>query len=196
MEYASFLAGERWSDHPRCTHPLVAVVARLVNDHTSDRARQRLTPLVPSVIGLTTDDPRVDVEVALRCAVAALPIASAERQRAMAVAVLSGERVLAVLDGRPADDLRPESVAALESAPQAASWAQAFVRRHEVSVEEFRRTAAPHVARIAVPAIAQACVRDPDERMHQLLVDVIATCAARCTPIPTSPPTAEPAPAR
>ncbi|MEJ7744096.1 MAG: hypothetical protein WKF73_17085 [Nocardioidaceae bacterium] len=21
MEFASFLAGERWSDHPRCTHP-------------------------------------------------------------------------------------------------------------------------------------------------------------------------------
>ena len=22
MEMASYLAGERWSDHPRCTHPL------------------------------------------------------------------------------------------------------------------------------------------------------------------------------
>ena len=24
MEMASYLAGERWTDHPRCTHPLVA----------------------------------------------------------------------------------------------------------------------------------------------------------------------------
>ena len=28
MEFASFLAGERWSDHPACTHPLLAGVAR------------------------------------------------------------------------------------------------------------------------------------------------------------------------
>ena len=24
MELASYLAGERWSDHPACTHPLLA----------------------------------------------------------------------------------------------------------------------------------------------------------------------------
>ena len=28
MELASFLAGERWSDHPACTHPLLAALAR------------------------------------------------------------------------------------------------------------------------------------------------------------------------
>ena len=26
MELASLLAGERWSDHPACTHPLLAAV--------------------------------------------------------------------------------------------------------------------------------------------------------------------------
>ena len=30
MEFASLLAGERWSDHPACTHPLLAAVARHV----------------------------------------------------------------------------------------------------------------------------------------------------------------------
>ena len=39
MEMASYLAGERWSDHPRCTHPLLASVGRLVNDLTSDASR-------------------------------------------------------------------------------------------------------------------------------------------------------------
>ena len=29
MEMASFLAGERWSDHPSCTHPLLAGDSRL-----------------------------------------------------------------------------------------------------------------------------------------------------------------------
>jgi hypothetical protein len=56
MELASLLAGERWSDHPACTHPLLASVARHVNDHTSDAGRARLADLVPSVIGLTGDD--------------------------------------------------------------------------------------------------------------------------------------------
>ena len=42
MEMASYLAGERWSDHPSCTHPLLAAVAREVNDHLSDRARHRI----------------------------------------------------------------------------------------------------------------------------------------------------------
>ena len=57
MELASYLAGERWSDHPECTHPLLAGIARLVNDHTSDQGRHCLAELIPSVIGLTGDDP-------------------------------------------------------------------------------------------------------------------------------------------
>src|SRR5262245_48761715 len=88
MEMASYLAGERWSDHPRCTHPLVAMAARLVNDNTSDEYRQRLSELIPSVIGLTTSDPRADARIALCCATRALPIARAERQHVLAVSVL------------------------------------------------------------------------------------------------------------
>ena len=49
MELASFLAGEPWSDHPACTHPLLASLARDVNDHLGDRARLRLAPLIPEV---------------------------------------------------------------------------------------------------------------------------------------------------
>ena len=52
MEYASYLAGERWSDRPACTHPSLASLARLVNDLTSDGARGSLSRLIPSVVGL------------------------------------------------------------------------------------------------------------------------------------------------
>jgi hypothetical protein len=38
MEYASYLAGEKWSDHPSCTDPALASLARMVNDCTSDAA--------------------------------------------------------------------------------------------------------------------------------------------------------------
>lgn len=58
MEYASLLAGEPWSDQPKCTHPVVGEVARMVNDATSDAGRSRLVPLIPSVVGLTSEDPR------------------------------------------------------------------------------------------------------------------------------------------
>ncbi len=180
MEMASYLAGERWSDHPRCTHPLLASVARLVNDLTSDVNRPRLVELIPSVIGLTTTDPHADVRIALRCATAALPIASAERQNALAVAVLAAERTLAELDGSPPGRLSATSVQALDSAPLSARWARTFANRLDVSVDGFRRFGAPNAVRVAVPGIADACVPDPDEHLHDLLVAVIGECAAVC----------------
>ena len=50
MEYASFLAGERWGDDPPCTHPLLSALARQVNDRSSDQARQQLLELVPAIV--------------------------------------------------------------------------------------------------------------------------------------------------
>ncbi len=95
MELASYLAGETWSDHPRCTHALLASLARDINDHVSDAARSRLAPLIPEVIGLTGDDPRVDAWIAREAALAALPVTAAERQGVAAVGLLRCERVLA-----------------------------------------------------------------------------------------------------
>ena len=79
MEFASLLAGERWSDHPACTHPLLAAVARHVNDFTSDAGRARLAELIPSVIGLTGEDLHIDGRIALGSARLALPVVAAER---------------------------------------------------------------------------------------------------------------------
>src|SRR5919198_2105013 len=109
MEFASLLAGERWSDHPACTHPLLAAAARDINDHISDPGRAQLAELIPSVIGLTGDDPHIDARIALRCATVALPVVAAQRQRVMAVAVLACERILADLDGRPQGELEERS---------------------------------------------------------------------------------------
>jgi hypothetical protein len=180
MEMASYLAGERWSDHPGCTHPLLASVARLVNDLTSDDNRRRLVALIPDVIGLTTSDPRADVRIALRCATTALPIASGERQNALAVAVLAAERTLALVEGRPFGRLGDTSARAMDSAPLAARWARTFSSGVDVSINGFRRFGAPSTVRVAVPGIAEACVPDPDERLHDLLVAVIGECAAVC----------------
>ena len=178
MEFASLLAGERWSDHPACTHPLLAAAARHVNDHISDSSRPWLAPLIPSVIGLSGDDPHIDARIALRSATMALPVVAAERQRVMAVSVLACERVLAALDGRPERALEEHSRSALAQVPHAAGWAYQFTSGVVISAKRFRRHAAPTIVHDAVEGIAQACVPDPDELLRDLLVRAIGECAA------------------
>jgi hypothetical protein len=179
MEFASLLAGERWSDHPACTHPLLAAVARHVNDHTSDAGRQRLADMIPSVIGLTGEDLHIDARIALRSATMALPVVAAGRQRVMAVSVLTCERVLADLDGRAVGSLEEQSRLALAEVPHAAEWAYQFTSGVRPSNKGFRRQAAPTIVQDAVEGIAQACVPDPDGMLHDLLVQAIDVCAAR-----------------
>jgi hypothetical protein len=181
MEFASLLAGERWSDHPACTHPLLAAVARHVNDYTSDAGRSRLAELIPSVVGLTGNDLHIDAGIALRSARMALPVVAAERQRVMAVSVLACERVLAALDGRPVGALEEQSRSALAQVPHAAQWADQFTsgaRTSATSPKRFRRQAAPVIVRSAVAGIAQACVPDPDGMLRDLLVQAIDECMA------------------
>jgi hypothetical protein len=178
MELASYLAGERWSDHPACTHPLLAAAARDVNDYTSDGGRARLAGLIPSVIGLTGEDLHLDARIALRCAKMALPVVAAERQRIMAVSVLACERVLAGLDGRPAGWLDKPSRQALAQVPHAAQWARGFTRDIAISPKVFRRHSAPAIVHGAVEGIAQAGVPQPDEMLRDLLAGVIGECAA------------------
>ena len=47
MEYVSVLTGAPFNDHPRCTDPTLAAVARLVNDSCSDARRPLLTAFAP-----------------------------------------------------------------------------------------------------------------------------------------------------
>lgn len=60
MEYVSVLAGERFTDRPRCTHPALAAVAWQVNDAVSSGARQQLATRAVTLIGLGRE-PGVDV---------------------------------------------------------------------------------------------------------------------------------------
>jgi hypothetical protein len=91
MEYASLLAGEAWSDSPSCTHPVIANMARTVNDHLPDSRRHEIAELIPSVIG--TADTREDatqrrvlsVRLAAWCARQVLDLA---HDRAVALAAI------------------------------------------------------------------------------------------------------------
>ncbi|ADG88820.1 hypothetical protein TBS_11230 [Thermobispora bispora] len=178
MELASYLAGERWSDHPSCTHPLLAGLARMVNDLISDEARPGLAVLIPSVIGLVGDDPRLDARIALRCATTALPVAAHERQLALAVSILAAERVLARLEDRPYGTLEERSREALLRAPDAWRWARDFRLGSKVSPKRFRKYAAPSTVQLAVVSVAEACIPDPDALLKEMLAGAIDDCWA------------------
>ena len=183
MELASYLAGERWSAHPACTYPLLAALARDVNDHTGDADLARLADLVPSVIGLADGDLRLDARIALLCARTALPVAAASRQPVMATSVLACERILAALDGRPEGSLEDESRAALAHVPHAAQWASGFktsrfARAIPLSPRDFRQQQVPFIVHGAVQAIALAAVPQPGQMLRDLLAAAISECAS------------------
>lgn len=172
MEFASYLAGEPWSDHPKCTHPLLAALARDVNDCVSDSARQRLVPMIPSVIGLTGDDPMLAVGVAVRAGTAAIGVAPWDRQRAVAVGLLRCHQELAKRSGPLATSLRDQVGAALEEAPTATRWALGFVDRQWGRTQVFTRTA-PHIVHLSVHSIAMSSRADVDDRLCSLLESTI-----------------------
>jgi hypothetical protein len=181
MEMASFLAGERWSDHPTCTHPLLADLARLINDVLPDQWRPQLVPMIPSVIGLTSDDLHVDAAIALRSAWVALPIAAEPRQRVLATAILGCENLLADLDGRDPYSLSVTSRQVLDDVPRAGAWARTFASGQHLSRRNFRQRTAPQILRIAVQSVAQACAHDVEQRLVDLLAATIADCEAMLT---------------
>ena len=184
MELASYLAGERWSAHPTCTHPLLAALARDVNDHIGDASLAGLAVLAPSLIGLAGDDPRLDARIALLCAQTALPVAAASRQPTMAVSVLACEQMLATLDGRPAGSLEEPSRAALAQVPHAAQWARDFTTRDTIrdiplTPQAFRQHSAPFIVHAAVEGIARAYIPHPGQMLRDLLIGAIAECSSQ-----------------
>lgn len=191
MEFASYLAGERWSDRPACTHALLAEVARNVNDRISDAARPQLAVLVPQVIGLTTDDPRADTRIALHAALLALPVAGAQRQGALAVALRTAVHASAAVGDPLGYGLELKVRRALEAAPLAAAWADRFAARsgaprHALAVKRFRRHAAPEIVRLSARALETAGV-DSDRLLTRLLEVSVEQCRALAdAPVPVA----------
>ena len=168
MEFASFLAGERWSDHPRCTDPTLATLARAVNDTIRDDRRGELVGDIPRVIGLHGDDVPLGLVVALRAAVMALPVASMERQRALAVAIISATDALAELGiNRPRAQADAEQV--FRDVPDAASWARAHLADWRARPIDLARHGGGAIVRTATLGIAQACITDPDTLLVAML---------------------------
>ncbi len=101
MEMASVLAGEKWSDQPPCTNPLLAGLARLVNDSTSDERRGELVELIPLVVGVRGGGLAWEVSLASAVSVEAIIDVPEERQRALAAGLIRCEELAVVLGPEP-----------------------------------------------------------------------------------------------
>jgi hypothetical protein len=173
MEFASLLAGERWSDHPKCTQPVLAALARCVNDCTTDAGRPYLAPLVPDVIGTSADSPRVAPElVALACR-AALVRAQGHPRFVLTVALLSAERQLTPYGGA----LPPAADGPDVLTPEEREAAEAYVDRFRVSPRFYRRKGALGVVQYAVATLAMERGASTDEALRHLLARAVARYA-------------------
>ena len=182
MEYASYLAGERWSDRPACTHPTLAALARLVNDLSADQSRSKLSILIPSVVGLNGDDPRVTVIVCSLAASIALPVASLSRQRVLAAALVRCERELDQYDGEEVERALLRIRAAFLLAPGTEEWARDFMYQTSVRNGPLAAIADDAILRTSVIGIADACIEDPDVLLAELLGKAIEECVILLAP--------------
>lgn len=188
MEFASYLAGERWSDHPACTHALLASLARTVNDLVDNTHRAELVSLIPDVVGLTGDDPVIDVTIAARAGCAAFPVASQEDQRAIAVGLRTTDRLAATLDHPSIPALRRDIADALALDPSARRFAEQFpVQQEVVQVGTFRKQTAPRMVHVCGVGIARAVVLDPDDRLVALLRQCVGEVRALTTAVAPEP---------
>ena len=176
MEFASFLAGERWSDHPSCTHPLLAQLARQVNDLLSDGDRQQLVPLIPMVVGRRGDK---HTWLTLPVAVAAGSILEVpeQTQRVLAGGLLCAEQLCAEAGPELAATGR-EARAALDRVPGAVAWIERLRVRPRITTRTFIDRCAPTMVKCSVDGIARSGTPDRDRRLRGLLEAGIAACPA------------------
>lgn len=187
MEFASYLAGEPWSDSPQCTDPLLAHLARAVNDQLGDARRSEIAPDIPRVIGLRGDHRVIAPVIAARAVSAALPVASAGRQQALAGALLA---LPGLLPTGVAPLVRVIARAALDAAPHAEAWARDHIRRHPARERDLRRSGCAAAVTLAVTGIAEACIADPDSLLVALLRDAITDAEQLLAPVELREPVA------
>ena len=174
MEYTSVLAGERFSDSPKCTDPVLAAVARSVNDYTGDAARQRLAPLAGDLTTANGAGDDVRRGIVRRCLLTALPHATGDRRRVLIVALLGLDRAAAgVARGWTPDLLALDTELGLADCAADVAAAESYLARLPVSVGEHARRGMTVAVEAAIATIA-AEAADADEILCDLLDDCIA----------------------
>ena len=177
MEIASFLAGERWSDHPKCTDPALAELARCVNDVMPDSERSRLSLMIPSVIGTAgngADPMRTAALVVRDCALQALPLVTV-KTRPLACALIVAERVL----GESTEEARR----VLATQPAAWAFANEYVGESPSrwrNSRAYMSLAVPQAVRCAVQTVSEELADEAPEVLVTMLHTAIDSVRATC----------------
>ena len=172
MEYTSILAGERFTDHPRCTDPVLAAVARAVNDYSSDAARQRLAVIASDLTTAHRADPRVGYLLARRCLLTALPYSELPRRRVLSVGLLGLDRASRDLSrGWRPDFVDVDTELGLMPYAGELEAAGAFLRAQGVAPNEHLRRGLPLAIETAIATIAENATDSDD-----VLLDLLADC--------------------
>ncbi|MCS7484033.1 hypothetical protein ACFFQW_31600 [Umezawaea endophytica] len=101
LELVSTLAGEVWSDRPAAVHPVLASIARSVNDECTDDGRQLLLPFAAGLLH-TTRAPVVDLVLHCTSLAGIKPL----RGRLIAPTVVAhATRIVALRAGDRRDDV-------------------------------------------------------------------------------------------
>lgn len=172
MEYASFLNGEAWSDRPSCTHPVLAVVARSVNDKLDDDRRQELLPLLPRLMGTAGGDEVLSVRLAVWCAQQVAHLNTDDRVR---VAI---ESALAWCDN-PCE----ETAAAAANAAAAAAAANAAANAVAATYAATAAATAAYVGSVDLVQLLTGLIDEYDRltgrtTAPEVTADDLARCAA------------------
>jgi hypothetical protein len=177
MEIAGFLAGERWSDHPKCADPSLAELARCVNDVMPDERRSQLAPMIPSVIGTGRRDAAQRTLIAARIvresAVVALPLVTT-KTRPLACALVLAERLLG--------EQTPAARLALASQPEARAYAMQVSdgHRRRRDTRTYLSLAVPQALRCAVRAVSDDLGEDAPDVLVRMLAASIDAARREC----------------
>jgi hypothetical protein len=189
MEYVSVLAGERFSDAPACTDPVLTVVARCVNDYSGDLRRQRLALLASDLTCAGPADLEVQQAVTRRCLLTALRVASGERRRTLIVALLGLDRAAAGrATGFSSADVSIDAEFGLMGCTSDVAVAQRHVASLPVAPDQLHRKGIGTAIEMAVATIATETTHG-DDMLYDLLVaclgDVRVTEVQRPVPAPS-----------
>ncbi len=172
VEVAGALPGGPWTDRPAWVDPVLAALARAVNDATSDPGRRALAPLAPWLLGPPGPDQHLAGALAvLHTAGTALSAADPAQARVLSAALDAGGAARAVEPARHLPSGRLQHL----------RW-----RRRAVHAVRF---AAAVVAGNAGPA-GQAAA---DDELRRLLTGAVDRWrhACRLPPVPAPPPGTE-----
>ena len=176
LEAASYIAGEPWSDHPKCVSPFLGAYGRRLNDRLSDEDRQKLKPFIPGLLHTAGDgqeDARRWMAVDWAVRVATPRILDAAN---LTVHAANLRRLDPVVDRATADAARSIARAARDEAYALRVKARAALQER-VKAELEKRGVTADAAADAV-AVADADVVAVADAVAAAVADVVADVVA------------------